>query len=46
VRVIKEVVTQFKESAVSAGLEIKESKAKYLKINNYNKFRQDLIMNG
>jgi hypothetical protein len=44
---LEEVLTQIKEGAVSTGLVINKSKAKYMKINrNITNLEQDLITNG
>jgi hypothetical protein len=41
---LEEVLTQIKEGAVSIGLVINKSKAKYMKTNR--NLEQDLIING
>ena len=44
---MEEVLTQIKQGAVSTGLVINKSKAKYMKMNkNVTNLEQDLIMNG
>jgi MarR-like DNA-binding transcriptional regulator SgrR of sgrS sRNA len=41
------VATQIKEAAISSGLLINKSKAKYMKINkNITHLEQDLLMDG